>query len=129
MMKVKSILRYLMAALYIAAGINHFWHPETYLKIMPPYFPAPEVMNYVAGIVEIVSGIMLCFKRTQKIVAWAIAIMLTVFFTVHIYMLQQAYSNDNYIISIRVAWLRLALQMVLILWALSYTKADGKSAT
>ena len=122
MMKVKTILRYLMAALYVAAGINHFWHPETYLKIMPPYFPAPELLNYAAGIVEIVLGVMLCFKRTQNIAAWAIAIMLTVFLTVHIYMLQQAYSNDNYIISSTSAWLRLALQPVLISWALWYRK-------
>lgn len=111
-----------MATLYIVAGINHFWHQQTYLRIMPLYFPAPELLNQIAGTTEIVLGIMLFFKRTQKIAAWAIALMLVLFFTVHIHMLQQAYRNDNYLISIRAAWLRLALQPVLILWALWYRK-------
>lgn len=122
MMRTKTISRYLMATLYIVAGINHFWHQQTYLRIMPPYFPAPELLNHIAGTAEIVLGIMLFFKRTQKIAAWAIALMLVLFFTVHGHMLQQAYRNDNYLISIRAAWLRLALQPVLILWALWYRK-------
>jgi uncharacterized membrane protein len=31
---------YLMALLYIAAGINHFVHPDPYVKIILPTRPA-----------------------------------------------------------------------------------------
>ncbi len=73
-----------MAVLYIAAGINHFWHPETYLKIMPPYLPFPHLLNYISGFAEILFGCMLFFKSTRRLAAWGLAIMLILFFSVHI---------------------------------------------
>jgi uncharacterized membrane protein len=33
---------YLMALIYIVAGLNHFRNPRLYLKIIPPYLPNPK---------------------------------------------------------------------------------------
>lgn len=119
---LKIFLLYLMALLYIAAGINHFWHPRFYLRLMPPYLPAPQLLNHASGIVEIVLGILLVTKSTRPFAAWSIAAMLAVFMLIHIYMVQQALRQPGYFMSPAAAWLRLFLQPVLIAWALWYTR-------
>jgi len=44
---------YIMAALYVAAGINHFIHPEFYRKIMPPWLPFHDGLIFISGVFEI----------------------------------------------------------------------------
>jgi uncharacterized membrane protein len=111
-----------MALLYIAAGINHFWHPRFYLRLMPPYLPAPLLLNGAAGVAEILLGFLLLSKSTRPFAAWSIAVMLTLFMLVHVYMLQQSLRQPQYFVSPAAAWLRLLIQPLLIAWALWYTK-------
>lgn len=126
--RLKTLLRYLMSALYIGAGLNHFLHPQTYVRIIPPYMPCPAFLNGASGVAEITLGVLLYFNKTRKPAAWGIAIMLLLFFTVHVYMLQQALKYEGYIISAAQGWVRLAVQPLLILWALWYTKQDRTPA-
>ena len=110
--------QYLMGVLYILAGINHFRKPKMYERIMPPYIPAHSTMVLLSGIAEMVFGLMLLNKDTQTIAAWAIISMLIVFFTVHIYMLQ-----DERAAMKLPKWaliLRIPLQFALIYWAYLY---------
>ena len=111
---------YLMALLYVAAGINHFWHPKFYIRIMPPYLPAPLALNYLSGAIEIALGLLLCIKPFQKAAALGIAILLVLFISVHIYMLQASLKSHPYAVPVSLAIARLALQPLLILWALWY---------
>ena len=48
---------YVMAVMYILAGINHFRRPRLYLKIIPPYFPKPKLLNALSGFAEIALGV------------------------------------------------------------------------
>ena len=113
-----------MALGYVAAGINHFWHPRFYLRLMPPYLPSPYLLNHLSGIAEISLGLLLLLKTTRPVAAWLLAAMLVVFTLVHVYMLQQALRQPHYFVSPLAAWLRLLLQPLLIAWALWYAKAS-----
>src|SRR5262245_16646572 len=84
---VKSVLRYVMAAFYIWAGINHFVRPEFYLNIMPPYIPLHTELVYLSGIIEIVLGVLVAIPRTAAMAAWGIILMLIAFLPVHVHML------------------------------------------
>ena len=110
--------QYVMAAIYIVAGINHFRNPKLYIKIIPPYIPNASLVNKVSGLLEILFGIMLLFKSLAPIAAIGIIILLIGFFATHFYMLQ----NEK--ASLRMPkWvliLRLPLQIVLIYWAYLY---------
>jgi uncharacterized membrane protein len=110
--------QYLMAGIYIIAGINHFRVPKLYLKIIPPYLPNASLINKVSGILEIVFGIILLFKSLAPIASVGIIILLIGFFATHFYMLQ----NEK--ASLRMPkWLlilRLPLQIALIYWASLY---------
>ena len=107
-----------MAMLYVVAGINHFWHPATYVRIMPDYFPAKSNLNILAGVAEIVLGILLFPKATRYFAAMAIIAMLIAFLPVHIWMIQK---GGNYFkLPNWALWMRLIVgQPLLILWAWS----------
>lgn len=111
-----------MALVYVAAGINHFWHPRFYLRLMPPYLSSPQLLNQLSGIAEILLGLLLLTNTTRPFAAWGLAALLLAFMLVHVYMLQEALRRPGYFMSPRAAWLRLLLQPVLIAWALWYTR-------
>ncbi|BAU52285.1 hypothetical protein MgSA37_00440 [Mucilaginibacter gotjawali] len=108
---------------YGAAGLNHFRSPASYIKIIPPYFPHPEILNIAAGNFEIGFAIMLLFTQTRRLAAWGIILMLVAFLPVHIKMVIDApFMLGDLKVTPFIAWLRLVvLQPVLILWAWWYT--------
>jgi uncharacterized membrane protein len=114
-----------MALGYIAAGINHIWHPQFYIKIIPDYFPQKQLLNILSGIAEIGLGLLLFPKATRRWAAYGIIAMLIAFVPVHIWMIQQGgcYFNPEKCIPDWLLWVRLlVLQPLLILWAWSCRK-------
>lgn len=110
---------YLMAFLYIIAGINHFKNPGMYIRIIPPYLPNPKLLNNLSGATEIILGILLLFPSVTRIAAWGIIALLIAVFPANLYMFQKkkrGFSLLNFILLVR-----LLLQIVLILWAYLYT--------
>ncbi|HRZ31394.1 MAG TPA: DoxX family protein [Flavobacterium sp.] len=111
---------YLMSAIYIIAGFNHFRNPKLYLKIIPPYFSNPKLLNYTSGIAEILLGFLLCIPEFTPFASWGIIILLLAIFPANLYM----YQNENAGLGLPkwIRLLRLPLQFVLIFWAYHYTK-------
>lgn len=117
---LKSISLYIMAALYVLAGINHFWHPLTYQKIMPSWLPFHTALIYGSGILEILLAILLVPFFTRRWAAWGILILLIAVFPANVQMLiNYVRENNPYT---WVAVVRLPLQFVLIWWTYSFTK-------
>lgn len=116
---LKKISIYLMAILYVAAGINHFVHPQSYLAIIPGYLPWPAAINFVSGVFELALGIMIFFAATRKVAATGIIILLILFIPAHIYMIQKGGQMSNTLTwPVWAVWLRLfPLQFLLMAWA------------
>jgi uncharacterized membrane protein len=110
---------YLMAILYILAGFNHFRNPGMYIKIIPPFFKSPKLINAVSGIAEIVLGILLMFTLTTQYAAWGIIALLIAIFPANLYMFQNKKASFN--LPKWILFVRLPLQLVLIIWAFQYT--------
>ena len=110
---------YVMAIIYIAAGINHFRNPRLYIKIIPPFFPNPKLLNALAGIAEIVLGILLCFKITSGAAAWGLIALLIAVFPANIYMVSN--EKAGFGLPKWLLLLRLPMQILLIVWAYQYT--------
>ncbi len=111
---------YIMAALYILAGINHFARPGMYIKIMPPYVPVHRPLVYLSGVAEILLGVGLCFPATKDYAVYGIIVMLVVFFPVHFHMLSSSKAGEG--LPRWLLILRIPLQFVLIWWAWTYLK-------
>jgi uncharacterized membrane protein len=109
---------------YIYAGVKHFLHPGGYVRIIPPYIPFPIYLNYLSGAFEIVFGALLIFHASRNIGAIGICLLLTAFLPVHIQMIIDApFKLGTFTVTPLVAWLRLALQPLLIWWAWWHTKS------
>jgi len=112
---------YVMAAFYGAAGVNHFLSPGFYLKVMPPYLPAPELLNAASGVIEIVLAVALLFGRTRRLAAWGIIALLVAIFPVHVYMWQ---ARDTVFADYdrTLLLLRMPFQLIFMAWAWRYAK-------
>ncbi len=109
---------YLMAFLYISAGIMHFIRPKMYMRIMPKYLPNHKFLVLLSGIAEIVLGIALCFNSSRTFAIYGIIAMLAVFLLVHVYMLSSEKAGAG--IPQWILILRIPLQFALMAWAWLY---------
>jgi len=109
--------------LYVASGINHFWHKGFYLRIMPDHYSDPEALVRLSGAAEILGGLGLLAPSTRRVSAAGIVLMLVVFLDVHQFMLRHPERFPE--VPAWVLWARIPLQLVLIAWAWRYTHDRG----
>jgi len=114
---MKEVSLYIMSVLYIVAGINHFARPKTYLRMMPPWLPAPNAMNYLSGAAEIILGALLLWAPTRFWAAWGLIALLVAVFPANIYML----TSGKFKLPKPLLVARLPIQLLLIAWAYWYT--------
>lgn len=116
---VKQALKYVLAAAFVLAGINHFLDPQFYLAIMPPVFPAPLFLIYLSGFFEIAFGILLLVPKFSRFAAFGIIAVLIAVFPANIYMAANPQMFPEF--SPAALYLRLPLQFILIAWAYWFT--------
>ncbi|WP_130734373.1 DoxX family protein [Flavobacterium sp. J27] len=111
--------QYAMGIIYILAGINHFRSPKLYIKIIPPFFKNPKLLNQVSGLAEIILGGLVCIKITAPYSAWGIILLLIAVFPANYYM----YQNDQASLGLSkwLRFIRLPIQLLLLYWAYLYT--------
>jgi uncharacterized membrane protein len=109
-----------MAALYVAAGLNHFIHPLFYEAIMPPYLPWHAILIFTSGLCEILFACLLLPLYTRRLAAWCIMILLIAVFPANVQMAINYYREPNPLLWI--ALLRLPLQLLLLWWAYTLTR-------
>lgn len=109
---------YIMAAIYILAGIMHFVRPKMYLRIMPRYLPNHKALVFWSGVTEILLGVGLCVPTMKTTAIYGIIAMLTVFLLVHFYMLSSEKAAAGFPKWILI--LRIPLQFGLMYWAWVY---------
>jgi uncharacterized membrane protein len=123
MNKLKNRALIVLITSYLLAGANHFRAPASYIKIIPHYFPHPEILNHLAGFCEMVFAVLLIFPKIRVFAAWSIVFMLIAFLPVHIKMVKDApLMLGTLKVTPLIAWIRLTvLQPLLIAWAWWYT--------
>ena len=115
----KAGSRYLLGALFIAAGANHFIATDFYLSIMPPYLPWHLPLVYLSGAAEAALGALLMFNRWAAPAAWGLIAVLIAVFPANLHMALNSELYPQF--SPALLWLRLPLQAVLVAWAYWYT--------
>ena len=104
------VLRYIVAALMIAAGVNHFVKPRFYDPFMPDWMPK-RLANNAAGIAEVVIGLLLCFPSTVQLGGLNFFLLMIVFLPLHVIDLLR---KKPLVGSKLIAVIRLALQFLMI---------------
>lgn len=110
-----KLRHFLLAALMIPAGANHFLNLPFYVRIMPDYLPAHEALVLLSGFFAVEIGFLLLWKRTRRWGAYgAIAYFAAVFpANVHIALHPEIFPH----LPPWTTWARLPFQAVLIYWA------------
>ena len=113
---MRRVSRVLLAALFIAAGANHFISPDPYLRIIPPGFPAPKALVFISGIAEVTGGLGLLLRVSRKAAAIGLIALLVAVFPANVYAAFHGMQIGPHAIPSWLLWLRLPLQPLLIAW-------------
>ena len=124
-MTVKLFSKIAISLLFVAAGLNHFINPLLYIHIMPLWLPEPVLLLYISGFFEILGGAMLWNKRFQAWSAWGLIALLIAVFPANIHMAMHPELTPH--IPQWLLWVRLPLQIPLILWAATFTHLSTHS--
>jgi uncharacterized membrane protein len=119
MVHLKTVSKFLLAALMVGVGTMHFVQTDFFTRIMPPYLPWHRELVYISGICEAVLGLLLLVPRLSRFAAWGIIALLIAVFPANIYLYQH---QELLPASPIVHFLRLPLQVVFIVWAYWHTK-------
>jgi uncharacterized membrane protein len=118
--------RIVLALMFVLAGALHFAMPQFYVKIVPPYLPAPLQLVYVSGFFEMLGGLGLLMPAemlgvpVRKIAAWGLVALLIAVMPANIYMVTD---HERFAtIPLWALWLRLPMQVPLVWWAWLYSR-------
>lgn len=119
-----------LAGLVGGSGILHLAAPRFYRRIVPaPLQRRRAEIVAASGLAEIVCAILLFNPRTRPAAALATAALLVAVFPANVQMaIDGGYPDAPFPANSRLgAWLRLPLQVPLVLWALSFRSERGRS--
>ncbi len=113
-----------LCALMGSAGAMHFVAPTPYRCIVPaPLRGQAAGVVAVSGVCEVACAALLALPRTRRFGAWATAALFVAVFPANVQMALDSGHPDasasHPLNNAALAWLRLPLQLPLILWALS----------
>ena len=115
----RTFFRYILALIYLIAGIAHLRSPAGFLAITPVWVPSPVVVVMFTGLCEIAGAIALAFiPRLRRAAGWAFAAYAVCVFPANI----NHAMNDIAIGGTHMSWWyhgpRLLFQPVFVWWAL-----------
>ena len=114
----RAVMRWILAALYAAAGVAHLAVPDKLLAITPSWVPFPSQVILITGICEILGAVALVTRPLRWWAGFALAA-----YAICVWPANFKHAIDGIELSaLPSSWLyhgpRLAFQPVLIWWAL-----------
>src|SRR3954470_10650974 len=117
--RVKIILRWVLTAFMVAAGVNHFVSPAAYVGMMPAEIPeslhAP--LGMISGAAAILGGLGIILPATRRWAAWGLIALYVAVFPANLNMAVNHLALGTTQVASWMLWARLPLQLVLIAWA------------
>lgn len=105
---------WVIVVVFTLSGVLHLVNPSAFLWLMPPWLPEPVLLIYLSGIAELAAAIGLVLR-----LRWAPVftfLTLLAIWPANWWFAIDALSGDP--TTALVAWLRLPLQIPLLIWAL-----------
>ena len=119
---IKLFTIYFMSIAYTYVGIRHFIDPDFFLAIMPNYFSLHLFFVYLTGLMEVVFGVLLVFKKTRKIAAYGLIVLLVIVFPANIHLVQSELSQSILDVTKDQSIIRLPFQGLFLLLAYWHSK-------
>jgi uncharacterized membrane protein len=111
----KVLFRWILAAFFVLAGLNHFRTPDVYIAMIPPWLPRPATLNAIAGICEVAGGLGVLLPSIRVMAGWGLIALLIAVFPANLHVAIMGHM-PGFGFSQLMLWLRLPFQGVLIAW-------------
>jgi uncharacterized membrane protein len=118
--------RRLLAAIFVFAGVMHFVIPASYVQIMPAWLPLHRELVYLSGVLEIAGGVGLLIDRTRRAAGIGLVLLLIAVWPANLQMLRNAQAADRPAGEQALLWMRLPLQLLLIVWVWGASRREPK---
>ena len=121
--RLRAGLRWIIAALYFAAGVIHLAKPEPFLAITPDWVPHPGAAIFLSGLFELAVAPALLTRRFRRVAGVAMAV-----YAVCVWPANFKHAFDSFAVA-NGDWRwwyhvpRLAFQPVIVWWALFCSNA------
>jgi uncharacterized membrane protein len=125
--KAKLVLRYLLSAFFIAAGLNHFRSPDVYVSMIPPWLPMPHALTAISGVCEVAGGIGVLVPSLRIAAGWGLIALLVAVFPANLHVALMG-RMPGFSFSAVTLWLRLPFQAVLVAWVAWVAIADDDAS-
>ena len=111
----------LLAAFFLASGLNHFVSPRFYRAIVPPMLQhdAKRIVD-VSGVAEILGGLGVLIPRTRRAAGVALIALLAAIFPANLYMAREPERFKR--VPRWALYARLPLQPLMMWWAWRATR-------
>ena len=119
---IKLLTIYFMSIAYTYVGVRHFIDPNFFLAIMPNYLSMHLFFVYLTGLMEVVFGLLLAFRKTRKFASYGLIILLLIVFPANIHLVESELSQSILEVSKEQTIIRLPFQGLLLLLAYWHSK-------
>jgi len=119
---IKLLTIYLMSIAYTYVGVRHFIDPDFFLAIMPNYLSMHLFFVYLTGLMEVVFGLLLAFRKTRKFASYGLIILLIIVFPANIHLVESELSQSILEVSKEQTIIRLPFQGLFLLLAYWHSK-------
>ena len=121
--RAKTAVRVDIALAMVSVGLLHFVQPGGFVKIVPPWLPAPEALVYLSGVAEVLGGAGLLVPRVRRLAAFGLVALFVAVFPANVYMATHDIQPFAVHVSRAAQWARLPFQAVFIAVALWLARA------
>lgn len=111
----------LIAAIFVGGGVLHLVKPDAYVRIMPPWLPAPMALVLISGVFEILGGMGVLLPATRVAAGWGLIALLIAVTPANVQMLLNARAAHASALWMTGLIARLPLQPALIYWVFRAT--------
>ncbi|MGI8613655.1 MAG: DoxX family protein [Nocardioidaceae bacterium] len=114
-----------LSVLLLTTGGWHFASPTGFESIVPGFLGSPPFWVHASGVAELSCAVSLAIRPTRRVAGWACVVLFVVLYPANIKMALDSLDGDG---GALIAWLRLPLQIPLVLWALYIARSTRPRA-
>jgi uncharacterized membrane protein len=124
----KRIALLLLSAFFVYAGVTHFTNEAFFVRIVPPWLPAPLLMVQLSGIAEIAGGVGVLVPQLRRVAGFGLLALLAAVYPANLHMALHPEQFADMATPAQL-YFRLPLQLVAAAWVWWATTATRVSSS